>query len=142
MSAITVVKLGIGLRIALRKPAILLLDVSLVVVAAAMVLVVAILVARMTIAVMVVDTTLVVVEGEMAILAHDVSLLHESWRPPDLVNPKSCRRMDKPSIGVLSVEKLQISLFLISCSQGILNSSCFPGIFPKDCLFTCIFHSL
>ena len=52
----------------------------------AMVLVVAIPVDRMTIAVMVVDTTLVVVEGEMAVLAHDMSLLHGSWRPPDLVN--------------------------------------------------------
>ena len=53
----------------------------------AMVLVVAIPVDRMTIAVMVVDTTLVMVEGEMAVLAHDMSLLHGSWRPPDLVNP-------------------------------------------------------
>ena len=43
---------------------------------------------------------------------------------------------------VRNVEKLQFSLFLISCSQVILNSSCFPDIFPKDCLFTCIFHSL
>ena len=102
MSAITVVKLGIGLRIALRKPAILLLDVSLVVVGAAAVLVVAILVARMTIAVVVMDTTLVVVEGEMAIMAHNTSLLHGSWRPPDLANLKPCRRMDEPSIGVPS----------------------------------------
>ena len=43
---------------------------------------------------------------------------------------------------VRNVEKLQFSLFLISCSQVILNSSCFPDIFPKDCLFTCVFHSL
>ena len=70
MSAITVVKLGIGLRIALRNPAIFLLDISLVVVRVDMVLVVAILVARMTVTVMVVDTTLVMVEGEMAILTH------------------------------------------------------------------------
>ena len=42
---------------------------------------------------------------------------------------------------VINVEKLQFSLFLISCSQGILSSSYSPGIFPKDCLFTCIFHS-
>ena len=40
------------------------------------------------------------------------------------------------------VEKLQFSFYLISCSQQILNSFCFPGIFPKDCLLTCIFHSL
>ena len=66
------------------------------------VLVVEILVARMTIVVMVVDTTLVVVEGEMAVLGHDASLLHGSWRAPHLVNPKPCRRMDKPSIGVPS----------------------------------------
>ena len=42
----------------------------------------------------------------------------------------------------LLLKKLQFSLFLISCSQGILSSSYSPGIFPKDCLFTCIFHSL
>ena len=41
-----------------------------------------------------------------------------------------------------TVEKLQFSLFLISCSQVILSSSYSPGIFLKDCLFTCIFHSL
>ena len=47
MSVITVAKLGIGLRIALRKPAILLLDVFLEVVTVDVVLVVAILMARM-----------------------------------------------------------------------------------------------
>ena len=31
------------------------------------------------------------------------------------------------------VEKIQFSLFLISCSQVILSSSYSPGIFPKDC---------
>ena len=46
------------------------------------------------------------------------------------------------ALAVMFVEKLQFSLFLISCSQGILSSSYSPGIFPKDCLFTCIFHSL
>ena len=106
MSSITVVKLGIGLRIALRKPRILLLDVSLVVVTVAVVLVVAVLVARMSIVVVVMDTTLVVVEGEMAILVHDACLLHGSWRPPDLVNLKPFRRMDKPSIGVSSARLL------------------------------------
>ena len=41
------------------------------------------------------------------------------------------------------VEKLQFSLFLISCSQGILNASLLSWILsPKECLFTCIFHSL
>ena len=32
------------------------------------------------------------------------------------------------------VEKRQFSLFLISCSQVILNSSCSPGIFSKKLL--------
>ena len=45
-------------------------------------------------------------------------------------------------LDVPGVEKLQFSLFSISCSQGILSSSYSPGIFPKDCLFTYIFHSL
>ena len=40
------------------------------------------------------------------------------------------------------VEKLQFSLFLISCSQGILNASLSWILSPKECLFTCIFHSL
>ena len=44
--------------------------------------------------------------GKMAILAHDASLLHGSWRPPNLVNPKPCRRMDKPYIGVSSAHLL------------------------------------
>ena len=40
------------------------------------------------------------------------------------------------------VEKLQFSLFLISCSQGILNASLLSWILsPKESLFTCIFHS-
>ena len=49
--------------------------------------------------VMAMDTTLVVVEGKMAIPAHNVSLLHGSSRPPNLVNLKPCTRMDKLSIG-------------------------------------------
>ena len=40
------------------------------------------------------------------------------------------------------VEKLQFSFILISCCLEILNSLGSSGIFPKDCLFTCIFHSL
>ena len=54
-----------------------------------------------------------------------------SLRPPDPIQPQT-----------QDVEKLQFSLFLISCSQGILSSSYSPGMFPKDSLFTCIFHSL
>ena len=33
------------------------------------------------------------------------------------------------TLGIRVVEKLQFSLFLISCSQEILNASCCPGIF-------------
>ena len=40
------------------------------------------------------------------------------------------------------VEKLQFSFILISCCPEIHNSLGSSGIFPKDCLFTCIFHSL
>ena len=78
ISAFAVVKLGIGLRIALRKPAILLLDFFLDVVMVDVVLAVAVLVARMTVVVVVMDTTLVMAEEEIAIQAHDASLLHGS----------------------------------------------------------------
>ena len=62
--------------------------------------------ARMTVMVVVMDTTLVMVEEEMAILAHNRSLLHGSWRPPDLIKLKPCRRMDEPSISVPSAHLL------------------------------------
>ena len=88
MFAIAVAKPVIGPRIAPRKPVILPLVVSLVVVAVVAVVLVVVLVARMVVMIVAVDTTLVMVEGEMAILAHDVNLLHGNWRPQNLVNLK------------------------------------------------------
>ena len=40
------------------------------------------------------------------------------------------------------VEKLQFSFYLDLLFSEIFDSLCSFVVFPKDCLFTCIFHSL